>query len=128
MSPTQVPDKNKDEIENDIEEMLNWVESRFVKSMARVQCLSVIAKGHTHGYDIMKYVEDTYDLKVSPGSYYPILQSLEEKEYIKGTWEHSIDGKPGKKTYTITKKGRRLLNEVKKRLSYLVDSLSSEKQ
>jgi len=37
--------------------MLAWIDEKFIKSMSKVHCLALIAKGHTHGYDMMKYIE-----------------------------------------------------------------------
>jgi DNA-binding PadR family transcriptional regulator len=116
--------RREDDENGEIEEMLNWIDERFLKSLARLHCLALIARGHTHGYDIMKYIKEQYDLKISAGSCYPILQWLEDKKYIKGVWECE-EGKPSKKTYKITPKGRKVLEAARKRLLALVSQLSA---
>ncbi|MFZ2456144.1 MAG: PadR family transcriptional regulator [Candidatus Altiarchaeia archaeon] len=103
--------------------LLAWIDEHFLKSFAIVQCLSLISKGHTHGYDIIKFFEKTYNVKISPGKIYPVLQWLEDKEYIKGEWAYT-EGKPGKKTYALTSKGEEFLLEVKERLLCLVKNIS----
>jgi len=117
----------KENSQQEAEEMLAWIDEKFIKSMSKVHCLALIAKGHTHGYDMMKYIEKQYGLKISAGSYYPLLQWLEEKGYIRGVWEH-VDGKPSKKTYEVTKRGINVLNAAKKRLMVLVQGLSAERR
>jgi PadR family transcriptional regulator PadR len=108
-------------IEEDL--LFEWINVRFLKSFAVVQCLSLISNGHAHGYDIMKFFEKTYNVKVSAGKLYPLLQWLENKEYIKGEWAYT-EGKPGKKTYELTPKGEKFLFEVKGRLLSLVRNIS----
>ena len=107
----------------DEESLLAWIDERFLKSFAAVQCLSLISNGHAHGYDLMKFFEKTYNVKVSAGKLYPVLQWLEDKEYIKGEWAYT-EGKPGKKTYELTPKGEEFLLEVKARLLSLVKNIS----
>ena len=106
----------------DEESLLAWIDARFLKSFAAVQCLSLIAKGHVHGYDIIKFFEKTYNVKISAGKIYPVLQWLEDNGYISGKWEYT-EGKPGKKTYELTSKGHSFLLEVKDRLMLLVENI-----
>jgi DNA-binding PadR family transcriptional regulator len=114
------------EIGIDEDSLLAWIDERFLKSFATVQCLSLISKGHVHGYQIIKFFENTYNVKVSAGKIYPVLQWLEDKEYIKGEWEYT-EGKPGKKTYELTPKGDEFLMEVKGRLLSLVENICIRK-
>jgi len=107
------------------EVLLEWIDERFLKSFARIQCLSLIAKGHVHGYDIIKFFEKTYNVKISAGKIYPILQWLEDNRYINGKWEYT-EGKPGKKIYELTPKGCSFLLDVKGRLLLLVENICSD--
>lgn len=112
----------------DIDEdtLFAWIDERFLKSFAIVQCLSLIARGHVHGYDMIKFFEKTYNVKVSAGKIYPVLQWLEDGGYIKGQWEYT-EGKPGKKTYELTTKGAGFLQEVKGRMMALVQGICADK-
>lgn len=114
--------QKKAKTEQDLNEFLSSIDEKFIKSFAAVHCLSIIAKGHKHGYDIMKYIQREYNIKVSAGSLYPLLQYLEDHKFIKGIWEHS-QGKPGKKMYEVTPEGRKYLSAVKTRLISLVKNL-----
>ena len=60
-----------------------------------------------HGYQIIKDLEEQFKgfYSPSPGSVYPILQMLEDREFV----SISKDGK--KKVYTITEEGQTFLNE-----------------
>lgn len=111
----------------DEESLLSWIDERFLKSFAAVQCLSLIAKGHVHGYDIIKFFERTYNVKISAGKIYPVLQFLEDNAYIRGKWEYT-EGKPGKKIYALTPKGHDFLLDVKERLMLLVGNIGVDEE
>jgi DNA-binding PadR family transcriptional regulator len=69
----------------------------------KYEILEVLAQGPRHGYDIMMEIEAKRGLRPSPGSIYPALQMLEDADYVHG------EEREGKRTYTITDKGRELL-------------------
>ena len=68
--------------------------------------LSVLKDGPRHGYEIISELEQrSGGFRPSPGSVYPTLQMLEEGGYLTG---EQIEGK---KVYTITEAGLRLLEK-----------------
>ncbi len=69
----------------------------------KYEILEVLAAGPRHGYDIMLEIENQRGLRPSPGSIYPALQMLEDGDFVRG------EERDGKRTYSITDKGRELL-------------------
>lgn len=68
--------------------------------------LEVLKEGSRHGYEIISELEARFrGYRPSPGSVYPTLQMLEEGGFVTGK---EIDGK---KVYTITDAGLKLLEE-----------------
>jgi DNA-binding PadR family transcriptional regulator len=68
--------------------------------------LEVLKDGPRHGYEIISELEQrSGGFRPSPGSVYPTLQMLEEVGYVTG---EQIEGK---KVYTITEAGLKLLKE-----------------
>ena len=68
--------------------------------------LEVLKEGPRHGYEIISELEQRFrGYRPSPGSVYPTLQMLEEGGFVTG---QEIDGK---KVYTITEAGLKLLEE-----------------
>ena len=59
--------------------------------------------------------------RISPGTLYPLLHSLEASETLK-SYNKVFDGKV-RRYYSITPKGRRLLLKVKRRLAELVGEI-----
>lgn len=69
----------------------------------KYEILTVLDAGPRHGYDIMLELEARTGIRPSPGSIYPALQMLEDADCIRG------EERDGKRIYTITDKGRELL-------------------
>jgi len=70
--------------------------------------LKVLSEGKATGYKIIKKCEETLGHKPSTGSIYPLLKGMEKEKIIKGE-------KKGRGTvYSITNKGKKMLEEVDK--------------
>lgn len=68
--------------------------------------LEILKEGPRHGYEIINGLEGHFrGYRPSPGSVYPTLQMLEEGGYVTS---EQVDGK---KVYTITDAGLKLLEE-----------------
>ena len=68
--------------------------------------LEILKEGPRHGYEIINNLEGNFKgYRPSPGSVYPTLQMLEEGGFVTS---EQVDGK---KVYTITEAGRKLLEE-----------------
>jgi PadR family transcriptional regulator PadR len=63
--------------------------------------------------------------KISPGTLYPILHSLEKRGYLKSEEERS--GKSARRLYKITASGRRALKAAKLRVRELFGELIEDK-
>jgi DNA-binding PadR family transcriptional regulator len=55
------------------------------------------------GYKIKKQVETKYEVKLRHGALYPLLNTLEQKGFLKS--QKQQQGGRTRKVYTITKKG-----------------------
>jgi DNA-binding PadR family transcriptional regulator len=68
--------------------------------------LEVLKEGSRHGYELISELESRFrGYRPSPGSVYPTLQMLEEGGFVTS---EEIDGK---KVYTITEAGLKMLEE-----------------
>ena len=85
----------------------NWSGSRTQRGDIKFLILEVLAEGPRHGYDIITALEEKSNgrYRPSPGSVYPTLTLLEEGGFITG------EAADGKRVFTITDAGRRLLAE-----------------
>ncbi|HLM01241.1 MAG TPA: PadR family transcriptional regulator [Pyrinomonadaceae bacterium] len=79
---------------------------RMRRGDIKFHLLEILKETPRHGYEIISELEkQSGGYRPSPGSVYPTLQMLEEGGYLTG---EQIDGK---KVYTITEQGLKLLEE-----------------
>lgn len=69
--------------------------------------LGVLQAGQLHGYEITKRINRQGEtiLRVKEGQLYPILHRLEQERMIAAEWVPQ-EGKPARKVYSLTEKGR----------------------
>ncbi len=79
--------------------------SEIELGMLQMQVLWALSRKSTHGYDLMKVLNEIKKTKITQGTLYPTLQALEERELIK---KHEDERKS---VYSITAKGRKVMNE-----------------
>lgn len=79
----------------------------FEKGFLKFILLDLLREKPSHGYDLIRELEErSHGFYIpSPGSIYPVLQKLCEKGMI------SCQDQEGRKTYTITADGLKLLKE-----------------
>jgi len=78
------------------------------KGFLRYQVLRLLNEKPMSGSEIMTEIEKQTEgrWRPSPGSIYPLLAWLQDKDYIK-----EADGEMGIKRYTLTEQGKRFLEE-----------------
>jgi DNA-binding PadR family transcriptional regulator len=92
---------------------------RLMRGHLNLIILEVIKERPRHGYDVMKAIEERFHGFYSPsaGSVYPILQELEDQDFVTSSEES------GKKIYSITKDGERELKANKAKFSEMREHL-----
>src|SRR5438270_5277482 len=89
----------------------NWFKgfgaARFERGDIKLVILDLLKEKSRHGYDVIQELEKRFHgfYSPSPGSVCPILQLLEDQEFV------TSNQKTGKKVYTITNEGKKFLNE-----------------
>ena|SRR3982750_2228611 len=83
--------------------------------------------GPLHAYALAARLEQLADdpLNLNQGTLYPALVRLEQRGWIKGTWQKTENNRDAK-YYAITSRGKRMLGEQAarwRRLAGLVDKL-----
>jgi transcriptional regulator len=74
--------------------------------------LKALSAGELHGLGVSRRIEQITGgtFVVQPGSLFPALHRLEEAGWLKSDWQPSENNRQAK-YYTLTKAGRRQLNE-----------------
>ena len=102
--------KNKEKISEIVE---NWEKemSKGYTKLATLALLGTKEKG-LHGYQLVDLIREKtlHFLTPSPSTIYPILNSLEKRDFIKHS-EKTVSGRK-RKIYTITEMGRNILSGI----------------
>ena len=79
--------------------------------------LRILAKKPLSGYNLMKHIEGVTGKKPSPGSMYPLLKSLKEKDLL----EEKEIGRS--KIYALTSKGKKAVREIAQHHQKMLESM-----
>ena len=83
---------------------------KLVAASSAPLVLSILAKGESYGYAILKQVRDLSDgeLEWTEGMLYPVLHRLEEQGAIRARWRSADTGRR-RRYYALTAAGRKAL-------------------
>ena len=93
------------------------IKARLTKCVLELVVLQLLNKRTVHGYEVIKQVRREYGVYFGPSTIYPLLNTLEKKELIKGKWEMHR-GRP-RKLYQLTNHGSNQLQISVKTLAHL---------
>ena len=79
----------------------------IVRNFLDIHILRLLQTEPTWGYNIIKKIKTLYGIKIRHGALYPLLNRLEKNRYIESKRE--IQKGRIRKTYTITEKGKQLI-------------------
>jgi len=88
--------------------------------------LGAVAERPLHGYGIVKVIRERSEgaLKAGEGQLYPILHRMEDAGWLTAEWEPQ-QGKPPRKVYELTEKGRAEFAKRKKAWAEFSQAVSS---
>ena len=87
--------------------------------------LKIVALGPSHGYAIAQHLQQISKdfFQVHQGSLYPALHRLEDRGWLQAEWRESETGREAK-FYTLTKKGRRQMEQEARDWERLCDAVA----
>ena len=83
-----------------------------LRGFSRSIILWLVSQKPRSGYEIVKEMKRLTGQHFHSGVVYPLLYELEEKKFVVGRWV--IKGRRRIKYYSITSRGRRLLDRLRK--------------
>lgn len=89
------------------------ISRELLKGSTNMLVLSLLENEDMYGYQMIKKLSEKSQnvFELQEGTLYPILHSLEEKNLISSYWDNT--GAKKRKYYSITKKGKKHLKEMK---------------
>jgi PadR family transcriptional regulator PadR len=91
------------------------VDKELLKGCAKTLVLKMLSRSSMHGYELASTLCELSrgKLKLTDGTIYPVLHSLETDGLILSAWEKSSSGRK-RRVYSITEQGRTLLKDKTK--------------
>jgi DNA-binding PadR family transcriptional regulator len=84
----------------------------LVAASATPMILSILSRGETYGYAIIREIRDLSDARIqwTDGMLYPVLRRLEDQGLLESEWRVAESGRK-RRYYRIRKSGRAALGE-----------------
>lgn len=94
------------------------------RGTAELAILSVLEAGSLHGYEIARRIDRQTrgELRFTLASLYPLLYRMEQRGWIRGTWETSGSGRR-RRVYRLTPSGKKRLSPLRQEWSELFRAL-----
>lgn len=83
------------------------IQAKLTKNLLDVIILQLLETHPMHGYEIMSTIRKSYGVYLGASTIYPLLSTMENKEYVKCRW--SKDTEKPRKVYELTSDGKDLL-------------------
>ena len=100
---------------------LSELDTKIMRGLIQIAVLKMIKKGHSHGYDMLKICCTPEERKISSGLLYSTLNELEKNRYLSAKWVQ--DSKKPRKKYSLTTKGRELLDKGVKKIRKNIEEI-----
>jgi PadR family transcriptional regulator PadR len=83
---------------------------QLVKGTVRLLVLRLLEREPMYGYQMIQHLRDRSEgyFRLGEGALYPLLHEMEESGFLRAEWRDQ-DGRPKRRYYHLTGKGRREL-------------------
>jgi len=99
------------------------VQNKLMKGLLDLVILQFLNAKPMHGYQIISSIRKNFGVYFGPSTIYPLLNSLEEKGYIKSQWD--LSNERPRKVYKLTNEGRNLLSFTENTLNHICRKISN---
>ena len=98
------------------------IQTKLMKGLLDLVVLQFLNRRPMHGYKVITDLRKNFGVYFGPSTIYPLLSSLEEKGYIKSSWD--VESDRPRKVYSMTSQGLDLLNCTGDSLNQIYKKLS----
>ena len=110
--------------ENDITKAMNRLADKLTKANLWMYILRLLEDDPLYGYEIKQKISAKFGFQPAIVSGYVILYKMKRDGLVQVEWKTSNEeGKPNRKYYNITEIGRQAMNQAKKYLEALINSV-----
>ena len=102
---------------------LRDVEIKLMRGLLDLVVLQFLKAQPMHGYQIITKIRKDFGVYFGPSTIYPLLNTLEEKDFIKSQWD--LSNERPRKVYELTRNGEDLLCYTETSLNHICRKLST---
>ena len=100
------------------------VQAKLTKGLLDLIILQFLENEPMHGYQIITTIRKSFGVYLGPSTIYPLLNTLEEKGYIKSKW--NMDNERPRKVYNLTNEGKNTLAFTANSLTLICRGIRTE--
>jgi PadR family transcriptional regulator PadR len=100
------------------------IQTKLTKGLLDMIILQHLDQQPMHGYQLITKIRKTYGVYFGPSTIYPLLATLEKKNYIKSAW--NMDTERPRKIYQLTKDGETILNFTEGSLNIICKTITKD--
>jgi DNA-binding PadR family transcriptional regulator len=98
------------------------IQMKLTKGLLDMIVLQFLDQEPMHGYQIITKIRKEYGVYFGPSTVYPLLGALEEKGYLRSTW--NMNSERPRKVYELTSDGQTILNFTEGSLNLICKSMT----
>ena len=87
------------------------LKDKLTKEELWIYILDLLKERPMYAYELKERIKDRFGFEPATVSSYVVLYKLEKEGYVTAEWQESETGKPSRKYYKLTEKGRKLFEE-----------------
>ncbi len=87
------------------------LKDKLTKEVLWIYILDLLKERPMYAYELKERIRDRFGFEPATVSSYVVLYKLEKEGYVTAEWQESETGKPSRKYYKLTEKGRKLFEE-----------------
>jgi DNA-binding PadR family transcriptional regulator len=99
-------------------------QTKLTKGLLDIIVLQFLETEPMHGYQIITTIRKSFGVYFGPSTIYPLLNTLEEKGYIKSKW--NMENERPRKVYNLTNEGKTVLTFTANSLTMICRGMKTE--
>lgn len=99
------------------------LKSKLTKEVMWLYILRLLLERPMYAYEIKKQIQERFGWDAATVTSYVVFYRLKKDGYVTTEWVESKEGRPNRKYYAITEKGRALFNEGRTFMEEMMKSL-----
>ena len=100
------------------------VQAKLTKGLLNMIVLEILDKEPMHGYQVITKIRRAFGVYFGPSTIYPLLSSLEKKEFVSSEW--NMNNERPRKVYSLTKDGQKLLSFTENSFNLICRKMGTE--